>query len=99
MVKPSAKPGRGTTAPSTTKSSQKLVDALKGKTMVKPQGAAITKQSPITHSRSLRPAANMPHSVKTRSNSVNQVATASEESSNSGAGDAPATGQMSHSGT
>ena len=49
------------------------------------------------HSRSLSTDTNVAKLIKTRSSSVKHMAAASEVGSNSGAGDAPAAGQMSRS--
>ena len=97
MVKFVTKHKRCTPALPTSKSSQNSVDTLKGKTNPRTRGVAITKKSPITHSRSLSTDTNVPKSIKTRSSSVKNVATASEVGSSSGAGDASAAGWMSRS--
>ena len=53
MVKPTTKWGKGITALTPKKSSQNKVDASTGKTKPTTRGAAIIKNSPTTHSRSL----------------------------------------------
>ena len=55
------------------------------------------KKSPYLHSRSFSTDTNVPKSIKTRSSTVKNVATASKVGLISGAGDALAAGQMSHS--
>ena len=95
MVKPTTKQGKGITALPPSKSSWNLVDALTGKTNPRTQGAAISKKSPVTHSRSLSSHSTVPKSIKTHSSSVKSVAAASEVGSQSGDGEAPAAGQRS----
>ena len=96
MIKPSTKCGKGTTALPTRKSSQNLVDASKGKTNPRTQGAAINKKSPIMHSWSLSTDTPVPKASQTRSSSIKDMAIASKAGSNSGAGDTPVTGWISH---
>ena len=97
MVKPTTKWGKGITTLIPKKSSQNKVDASTGKTKPTRQGVAISKKSPTTHSRSLSTHSNVQTSIKTHSSSLKVMAATSKVGVHTGAGEAPATSQTSHS--
>ena len=90
MVKPVIKQRKGTTALPHKKSSWNPVDALTGKTNPR-------THSQFTHSQSLSTDNSVLKTIKTQSSSVKSVAIASKIGSQSGDGEAPAPGQISHS--
>ena len=90
MVKPAIKQRKGTTALPHKKSSWNPVDALTGKTNPR-------THSQFTHSQSLSTDNSVLKTIKTQSSSVKSVAIASKIGSQSGDGEAPAPGQISHS--